>query len=351
MTDVPQLALWVVPVADLGGVARHVLDVVAQGIPGFRIIVLSPPGDLPARIRASGGAVVEGDFGPEAGLWHSRRTLARVVELLRPAVIHTHLAYADIVAATLTQTFGAITATTEHGIAADDTLYASSRNAARVKQSVHRYRLKRTDHAIAVSQSTAQLMKEKWGAGDVTVIANGVAKTSDPELIRRTLGQGIRILSLARLAPEKNIQYLLRAMPEILRRDPRAHLTIAGEGPERDNLDAIVDELSLQESVTFPGHVEAQEAMRNHDMLVQLSAWENLSYALLDARARDLPVVASRVGGNGEIFDEAHLLDDLSPTEIVSAVARGGARPAANPLASVESMTAAIGRVYRGESV
>ncbi|MDN5821316.1 MAG: glycosyltransferase family 1 protein, partial [Brachybacterium sp.] len=40
----PRLVLWCVPVADLGGVARHVLDALRHGITGWRIVVLCPEG-------------------------------------------------------------------------------------------------------------------------------------------------------------------------------------------------------------------------------------------------------------------------------------------------------------------
>ena len=62
------LTLWVVPVADLGGVARHVLDVARVGLPGLRLAVLCPEGPLAERLREQGAAVFTGDVGPDAGL-------------------------------------------------------------------------------------------------------------------------------------------------------------------------------------------------------------------------------------------------------------------------------------------
>ena len=64
----PPTALWVVPVSDLAGVARHVLDVARSGIPGWRLVVLTPPGDLPAQLLKAGAAVLERPFGPDHGL-------------------------------------------------------------------------------------------------------------------------------------------------------------------------------------------------------------------------------------------------------------------------------------------
>ena len=85
-TGVDPLTLWVVPVADLGGVARHVLDVVRVGLPGLRLAVLCPEGALAARLRELGAAVFTGHFGPDAGLAASVRTLRRTVRTL--SLIH-----------------------------------------------------------------------------------------------------------------------------------------------------------------------------------------------------------------------------------------------------------------------
>ena len=72
-------ALWVVPVADLGGVARHVLDVAAVGLPRTRLVVLCPPGPLAERLRRAGAAVLVEDLGPEHGLAASVAALRHAV--------------------------------------------------------------------------------------------------------------------------------------------------------------------------------------------------------------------------------------------------------------------------------
>ena len=66
-TALAPLTLWVVPVADLGGVARHVLDVARVGLPGLRLAVLYPEGPLAERLREQGAAVFTGAVGPDAG--------------------------------------------------------------------------------------------------------------------------------------------------------------------------------------------------------------------------------------------------------------------------------------------
>lgn len=320
------IALWVVPVSELGGVARHVLDVVSVGLPGWRLVVLCPEGPLASRLQSTGTAVIRESFGPSAGFRASVRTLRRNIIALRPAIVHSHLAYADVVAAVAAIGTGTRLATTEHGIAADDTIYHSSRVKAGIMALTHRARLQLTDVAIAVSEATKQAMNEKWHPRqDIKVIRNGVDADSVRSRIeskRTPAAAGPRLLSLSRLAPEKGIDELLHAFRGIRRTNPEATLTIAGEGPDRSSLEAAAHALGLADSVTFPGFLDQDTAMGSSDVVVQLSTWENCSYTLLDAVAAGLGVVATPVGGNTEILPEQCLTETGDAQRIAAAVRR-----------------------------
>ena len=52
-------ALWVVPVPNFGGVARHTLDMARAGIPGYELVVLAPAGVLTERLKKLGVRVIE----------------------------------------------------------------------------------------------------------------------------------------------------------------------------------------------------------------------------------------------------------------------------------------------------
>ncbi|MGW9721490.1 MULTISPECIES: glycosyltransferase [Micrococcus] len=351
-TALAPLTLWVVPVADLGGVARHVLDVARVGLPGLRLAVLCPEGPLAERLREQGAAVFTGAVGPDAGLAASVRMLRTAVRTLRPAAVHTHLAYADLAAFTALgpgrarQRAGApALLSTEHGIAPDDGLYNRAA-AARVKNAAHRARLRGTDLVIAVAQSTADVLRRKWGTGaPLTVVRNGVdvpAVRAAAAGQRRTPGEGLRILSLSRLAPEKGLDRLIAALPVLLEQDPGTRLTLAGVGPLEGQLRAQAEALGVADAVDLPGFVEPWETMAEHDVLVQLSAWENLSYTLLDAAAAGLPAVATDVGGNGEILPPERLVHETTPAAIADAVVRAAAEgPGEVRVADVETMARA----------
>lgn len=134
----------------------------------------------------------QADFGTDAGFITSLRTIDTLIDDLKPAIVHSHLAYADVVAAAAVNlrkarklvrrgTYVPALFTTEHGIAGDDAVYHGTSWRSRLMETVHRVRLWGTDGKIAVSRSTADQMRRKWGAHDVDVVYNGidVAETFD----------------------------------------------------------------------------------------------------------------------------------------------------------------------------
>ena len=332
-------ALWVVPVPDFGGVARHVVDMARAGLPGFNLVVLAPEGKLTERLEELGVTVVKAEFGPNYGFKTSFASLKKAIEQLRPEIVHSHLAYADVVAAAVVNALRIRSVikrgtcvpkllTTEHGIAGNDSVYHGSSWRSKLMETVHRVRLWGTNRAIAVSRSTADQMRSKWGARGVELVYNGV----DIPVVAAAAAEkrvpaegGPRILSLSRLSPEKGIDVLLDAFARLREEYPQAHLEIAGSGDLGEELKAHAKRLNLGDSVTFSGFVNPIEAMGRSDMIVQLSVWENCSYTLLDAKAAGLKTVATAVGGNPEILNADELVDRQSPKlteEVLQAMRR-----------------------------
>ena len=332
-------ALWVVPVPDFGGVARHVVDMARAGLPGFNLVVLAPEGKLTERLEELGVTVVKAEFGPNYGFKTSFASLKKAIEQLRPEIVHSHLAYADVVAAAVVNALRIRSVikrgtcvpkllTTEHGIAGNDSVYHGSSWRSKLMETVHRVRLWGTNRAIAVSRSTADQMRSKWGARGVELVYNGV----DIPVVAAAVAEkrvpaegGPRILSLSRLSPEKGIDVLLDAFARLREEYPQAHLEIAGSGDLGEELKAHAKRLNLGDSVTFSGFVNPIEAMGRSDMIVQLSVWENCSYTLLDAKAAGLKTVATAVGGNPEILNADELVDRQSPKlteEVLQAMRR-----------------------------
>jgi glycogen synthase len=347
----PPTALWVVPVGDVAGVGRHVLDVVEVGVPGYRLVVLLPPGPLAERLQTVGADVVTAPVGPEHGIRESVAAVRRSVATLRPVVTHSHLSWADVITAVATVGSPTALVTTEHGIAVDDLVYHGTVWRARLKALVHTARLRRADAVIAVADSTASSVRAKWHPSRSTpvhVIRNGV----DPLPDRGVRDPGLHVVSIARLAPEKRVDHLLRSFALLHAEHPDARLTVAGSGPEEVALRDLADDLGLGASTTFAGHVDPAPLLDAADVLVQLSVWENCSYSLLDALVHGVGAVATPVGGNPEILPSSALMPHDDHAGVARLVAGQGLDPASRPTLPAgwpdrATMCAEVATVYR----
>ena len=346
------IALWVVPVSDLGGVARHVLDAATTGLPGWRIVVLAPSGPLIDACHTLGVPAITGSLGPEHGLRRSVRTLRRCAKRLQPTIIHTHLAHADLTAAlAFRRRRGAVLISTEHGISGDPALYADSRLRSLATVQAHRMRLRAFDGVIAVSRSTREQILKRWRPPKrlpIETIPNGINRDFSAPAERPS---GLRFATLSRLSHEKRLTASLRAFAEIHRIEPEARLTVAGEGPDLAALNDLCTELDISEAVAFEGFVESRELLRRTDVIMQLSAWENCSYTLLDALNSATGVVATAVGGNSELLPATCLFDaDDAPAIARAAIEQARSQQLRPTLPdgwpTVSEMTTSIAALY-----
>ncbi|MDJ0521471.1 MAG: glycosyltransferase [Planctomycetota bacterium] len=124
-----------------------------------------------------------------------------------------------------------------------------------------------------------------------------------PHLINGLARSGpIRILAAGDLVPENDFDLLIRAFAGVARLDPRARLIIVGEGPERDALEALVEDEEMRDYVGLPGDVPPERfyawldrahvfALTRHDGCEQSNP-----AVLSSAMAEGLSVIASDVG-------------------------------------------------------
>lgn len=119
-------------------------------------------------------------------------------------------------------------------------------------------------------------------------------------------GDGPTLVVPRRLFEKNGVEYLVRAMPRIVR-ETGARALLVGDGPERERLEALSRELGVAERVWFMGarpHREMPGLLSSGDVAVFPSLVEATSVAALEAMACRVPVAASRVGGLPEIVDE-----------------------------------------------
>ncbi|MGR6688076.1 glycosyltransferase family 4 protein [Furfurilactobacillus rossiae] len=102
------------------------------------------------------------------------------------------------------------------------------------------------------------------------------------------------LLSLSRLAFEKNIHEVIMALPDILAQQPNAQLVIVGDGPAREDLEQQVRVMKLTDHVTFTGEVANEDVYRYYqmaDVFVSASDSESQGLTYIEAIAAHLPIV------------------------------------------------------------
>lgn len=117
----------------------------------------------------------------------------------------------------------------------------------------------------------------------------------------------IRLLNVARLAPEKGHNFLLEAISQVQHRGFDYVCTIVGDGPERAQLEASARVLGIADRVTFTGAVGQDEIGEYYDaadVFVLPSLAEGLPVVLMEAMAHGVPVIASRIMGIPELVED-----------------------------------------------
>jgi glycosyltransferase involved in cell wall biosynthesis len=191
-----------------------------------------------------------------------------------------------------------------------------------IQRPAYLFALRRCDALVAPSAFIARVLERDIDPGRIVQINNGI----DLPDAARPPGNG-RFLYVGRLVAFKGVDVLLRTFARARELRPGITLTIAGDGAERDALEALAAQLGLAADVTFLGHIGPNDVLRafvNCDALVIPSVCpENLPTVAIEAMGVGRAILASRIGGIPELvadgvnglltdpFDEAALADGM----------------------------------------
>lgn len=116
------------------------------------------------------------------------------------------------------------------------------------------------------------------------------------------------LLGIGRLVPDKGFDVALEALSMLAQHHPRLRLRLAGEGSERQALEARARELGVSDRTDFLGWVPPErvpEVIEDATIVLVPSRWdEAFGLVVLEAALVGRPVVASRVGGLPEVVEE-----------------------------------------------
>ncbi len=293
----------------IGGLERMVIALAGwqqRSDHSVRIICLFDEGALASAARAQGLQV------SATGKTH-RLDLPALLRLRRQLqgapldVLHTHNPTAHYYTAAATLGLRPCRLiNTRHGM-------GPSQHAQRLEW-LYRLAMRRTDVAVAVCHAGRDRFVQLGilPAAKAQVVPNGVHVAGIAE---RNPAAKARLLAalgrpperwvlgaVGRFSPVKDLPTLLWALRALQEQGQPVDLVLVGDGPALADLQALCQQLQLQECVHFLGmRDDVAQLLPAFDVFVQSSLSEGYSLALVEASAAALPIVATQVGGNADI--------------------------------------------------
>jgi glycosyltransferase involved in cell wall biosynthesis len=238
----------------------------------------------------------------DCGPWHAVTAISTWLKQLKPAVFHAHLSWPlacrhAVLAARLAGV-RAVVATSHlyfplHGVRFGG-----------LKRSMQTAAL---DRYIAVSEQVGHHLHRDFDVplAKLRVVRNGIPLAPFDQCIDPSLRDALRegttrpiVFTPARLHTQKGHRYLLAAARQV----PDALFLLAGDGPERDDLQRMAAELGVADRVRFLGHrPDVTKLLLHCDLFVLPSLFEGLPLSVLEAMAAGKPVIATDVGGTDEV--------------------------------------------------
>lgn len=315
--DPRPLIVHVVYRFDVGGLENGVVNLINR-LPADRyrhaVVALTQITEFRHRVKRDDVQFIALEKPPGQGVWQLPR-LKRLFSQLRPAIVHTRNIGA--LEASLPALLAGVPARV-HGEHGWDSADPDGSN--------WKYRLTRrayrptVQHWIALSSHIESYLRNvvRVPATRLTRICNGV----DTERFRPAPGAREAIEgspfndpslwlvgTVGRLQSIKDQVNLVRGIAHAVERSSEARarlrLLIAGDGPQRNEVEAAVLECGLRDRVWLAGvRADVSSILRGLDVFALPSRAEGISNTILEAMACGLPIVATRVGGNPDLVDE-----------------------------------------------
>jgi 1,2-diacylglycerol 3-alpha-glucosyltransferase len=185
-----------------------------------------------------------------------------------------------------------------------------------LKNAVHRWLrefMQKCQHIIIPSESMREILVRDYGLHErYSVIPTG----TNLEPFLNADGKGLRaeqgwqdetvLVSVGRLAPEKNWDTLLHAFAKIHEKHPGVRLVLIGDGTARQSLETLATELGLTDSITFTGALPFEEIpryLKAADVFAFASVTETQGLVTIEAMAAGLPIVAVDGPGTRDIVE------------------------------------------------
>jgi glycosyltransferase involved in cell wall biosynthesis len=189
------------------------------------------------------------------------------------------------------------------------------------------------DQVFAPSESIRDLLQQRGVVTPIAVVPTGVHLENfahgDGPAFRRRMGipeDAFVVGHLGRLAPEKNLEFLARAVADFVGSRPHAHFLVIGSGPSETTMRDVFAQAGLEARLHVAGILKQQEladALHAMDLFAFASTSETQGMVLTEAMAAGLPVVALDAPGAREVVRDrqnGRLLQEATPAAFSAAL-------------------------------
>jgi glycosyltransferase involved in cell wall biosynthesis len=297
----------------LGGSEKQVVllaeGLLARGI-DTRVLLLFKGGPREDALRAAGVPVVYlgfvADIRPSMVPANIRAFVRLVLHLrrFRPDVLHAFLFHSYVTAAPAARLAGI------RVLVAGRRSLGDFKRGRRVLLAAERLATRMTDLLVANAEAVATdtLRHERVRPDKITTVYNGLPDSAFEPAVPAALATAAPlILCIANLNPDKGHRFLLEAVARLRDRQRTCTLALVGDGRERRALEDQAARLAID--VRFLGHrTDIESLLARADVVALPSLHEGMSNAVMEAMAAGRPVVATDVGGTGELLDGRGIL-------------------------------------------
>ena len=240
-------------------------------------------------------------------------------------VIHAHLFSADLISVLIKKLFikKLVIFSTKHGYE-EEYLVQYGLGNKKVPGNpyyyITRYVIKNIDHNFTVSKALSRLYAHiKLVKEEMPFIHHGINVQPIPGKDTQLEGDP-KILMVGRLSTIKGHSYLIKALPEIIKKFPALTLILAGEGPLKEDLVRLSTSLNLNNHINFVGYAKPGDYSQQCQLMILPSLFESFGLVYIESFALKIPVVAFDAEAGNEII-ENNQTGYLVPKEDINALA------------------------------
>ena len=258
---------------------------------GHEVIFVSSGGSYDALLAAHNVQVATI---PESGgvrkTSQSARALLKVARSFRPDVMHAHMMSSAVLGFAASKMVRAPLITTMHN-----------------SFDRHSVLMRLGKVVVAVSEAERRLLLSRgYPSKSVVTVLNGADGSPREAVQADNIGPLARpcVVTLSGLHKRKAVGDVIAAFAEVHQEFGDWHLNIIGWGPDRERLEAIVDDLGMNDSVHFLGSTVApRPLLQEADIFASASLADPCPLAVAEARAAGCAIVATAVGGVPEVLE------------------------------------------------